>query len=68
MNRSSLACAEIEPFGSARRMRTCRTVAPYDEYVSVFGDHMSSMTLEDMERIRVAINERMASPLGRRIE
>ena len=59
-DRFRFACAELEPFGLARPMRTCTGVAQYDEYISVFGAHMSHMTLEDMERILVAIDERMA--------
>ena len=67
-DRFKFGCAEIEPFGLARRMRTCTAVAQYDEYISVFGAHMSHMTLEDMERILVAIDERMALYLSKDIE
>ena len=45
----------------------CKAVAQYDEYVSVFITHLSpdNMTLEDVERILVAIDQRMALYLGR---
>lgn len=48
----------------------CETVAQYDEYVSVFGSRLSAdyMTLEDLERILVAIDERMALHLGKDVE
>jgi hypothetical protein len=48
----------------------CETVARYDEYVSVFGSELSPdyMTLEDVERILVAIDERMALHLGKDVE
>jgi hypothetical protein len=64
-DRFKFACAEIEPFGSARRVRTCTALAQYDEYISVFGAHMSHMALEDLERILIAIDERMALYLGK---
>ena len=63
-DRFKFACAELEPFRVTRRTRTCTALAQYEEYISVFGAHMSYMTLEDMERILVAIDERMALYLG----
>ena len=59
-HRFKFACAEVEPFGADRAVLSCRALAQYDEYISVFGGNMSHMTLEDMERILVAIDERMA--------
>jgi hypothetical protein len=64
-NHFKFACAELEPFGLGPRIRTCTAVAQYGEYISVFGAHMSHMTLEDMERILTAIDDRMALHLGK---
>lgn len=48
----------------------CETIARYDEYVSVFTSELSPdyMTLEDLERILVAIDDRMAVYLGKEME
>ena len=67
-DRFKFACAEVEPFGADRAVLSCRALAQYDEYISVFGANMSHMTLEDMERILVAIDERMAFHLGKEME
>lgn len=59
-DRFKFACAEFEILG--RVSRFCAAVAQYDEYISVFRTHISPeyMTLEDLERILKAIDERMA--------
>ncbi len=59
-DRFKFACGETEPFGSVSRVRICTGVAQYDEYISEFTATMSHMTLEDLERILSAIDERMA--------
>lgn len=58
-DRFEFACAELE---TLRRFRNCTAVAQYDEYISVFRTHVSPeyMTLEDVERVLRAIDERMA--------
>ncbi len=39
---------------------SCGAIARYNEYISVFETSMSSMTLEDLEHVLRAIDERMA--------
>ena len=58
-DRFKFACGEVDLPGLHWK---CKAVAQYDEYVSVFITHLShdNMTLEDVERILVAIDERMA--------
>lgn len=58
-DRFKFACAELE---TLRRFRSCKAVAQYDEYISVFRSHVSPeyMTLEDLERVLMTIDERMA--------
>ena len=58
-DRYKFACAEVDIFGHS--CWTCQVVAQYDEYISVFHTRLSQdyMTLEDLERILVAIDERM---------
>jgi len=58
-DRFKFACAELVILS---RFRNCTAVAQYDEYVSVFSTRMSPeyMTLEDLESILDAIDERMA--------
>jgi hypothetical protein len=63
-DRFRFACAELRPFGAGGSVLSCKALAQYDEYISVFGAHMSHMTLEDMERILVAIDDKMALYLG----
>lgn len=59
-DRFKFACAEFEILD--RLSRSCKAVAQYDEYISVFRTHVSPeyMTLEDLERVLRAIDERMA--------
>ncbi len=59
-DRFKFACGEIEPFASVPRMRICTAVAQYEEYISEFTAKMAHMTLEDLERILIAIDDRMA--------
>jgi hypothetical protein len=61
------ACAEIESLDLRRRVMTCLTLAQYAEYVSSFSTTLDPeyMTLEQLERVLVAIDERMAQHLGR---
>ncbi len=66
--RFKFACAEVEPFGADGAVLSCTALAQYDEYISVFGANMSHMTLEDTERILVAIDERMALYLAKDME
>jgi hypothetical protein len=63
-DRFKFACAEVEPFGEDRPVLSCEALAQYDEYISLFSAQLSHMTLEDLERILVAIDERMALYLG----
>lgn len=66
-DRLRFACGEVDmsPFGPPRW--ECTALAQYDEYVSVFHTELAPehMTLEDVERIVVAIDERMALHLGK---
>ncbi len=59
-HRFKFACAEVDVFG--RPDWTCQAVAQYDEYTSVFHTRLGPeyMMLEDVERILVAIDDRMA--------
>lgn len=62
-DRFRFACADFEGF---RRHETrCTAMAQYDEFVSVFSADMAPdvMTLEDVEHILKAIDERMAQHL-----
>ncbi|MBC7264515.1 MAG: hypothetical protein H5T64_09220 [Chloroflexi bacterium] len=61
-DRFKFACAELEILG---RFRSCSAVAQYGEYISVFRSKVSPeyMTLQDLERILKAIDERMAQHL-----
>ena len=63
-DRLRFACAEIDILGVP--YWECNVVAQYDEYVSYFSAHVSpeNMSLEDLERILVAIDEPMAFYLG----
>jgi len=63
-DRFKFACAEIDILGSYWR---CEAVGQHDEFISVFYTVLSPeyMTLEDVERILVAIDERMAFYLGK---
>ena len=65
-DRLRFACGEVDmsPLGPARS--ECTAVAQYDEYVSVFHTELAPqyMTLQDVERILLAIDERMAEYLG----
>ena len=69
-DRSRFACAEFEPFGRGRRLRTCRALSQYGRYISAFSTTLSPeyMTLEDVERILLAIDEKMAFYLGKEME
>jgi hypothetical protein len=66
-DRFRFACGELD---SVAPKWTCKAVAQYDEYISVFSTELSPdyMTLEDVERILVAIDERMALHLGKNVE
>ena len=56
-DRFRFACAELEVWD---RFVSCRAVAQYDEYVSVFSAHISlQLTPEEVEPILRAIDERM---------
>ncbi len=61
------ACGETD---FPHQATVCAAVAQYDEYVSVLVTHPSpdNMTLEDVERILVAIDERMALYLAKDME
>lgn len=58
-DRFKFACTELAILS---RFEDCTAVAQYDEYISVFSAHMSPeyMTLEDLESILQAIDQRMA--------
>jgi hypothetical protein len=58
-DRFKFACAEVDILGS---YWICEAVGQYDEFISVFYTLLSPeyMTLEDVERILVAIDDRMA--------
>lgn len=60
------ACAEVEAFDLGRIVTHCTALAQYSEFISVFGTSVdpSYMTLEDLEPILIAIDERMAEHLG----
>ena len=62
-DRFGFACAELEVLD---RSVSCKAVAQYDEYVSVFRTHISPhyLSLEEVEPILVAIDERMQLYLG----
>jgi hypothetical protein len=66
-DRIKFACGEVDmsPLGPPEWQ--CTAVAQYDEYVSVFHTELDPeyMTLEDVEHILVAIDERMALHLGK---
>lgn len=66
-DRLKFACGEVDmsPLGPPRW--ECEAVAQYDEYVSVFHTELDPdyMTLQDVERILVSIDERMALYLWR---
>jgi hypothetical protein len=66
-DRFKFACGEVDALG---RRGICQAVAQYDEYISVFIVHLSpdNMTLQDVERILVAIDEQMALHLGKEVE
>ena len=66
-DRFRFACGEVD---SVPAKWTCKAVAQYDEYISVFRTELSPdyMTHEDLERILVAIDERMALYLGKEME
>ncbi|TKJ29857.1 MAG: hypothetical protein CEE40_07205 [Chloroflexi bacterium B3_Chlor] len=55
-----VACADVNILGVI--YRNCQAVAQYDEYISFLNGYVGpqSMTLGDLERILVAIDERMA--------
>lgn len=59
-DRFKFACAYVEPFGSDHAILSCNALAQYDQYVSYFQAQLSHMTLDDLERVVVAIDERMA--------
>ena len=63
-DRFKFACGEVDVPG---RHWKCKAVAQYDEYISVFVTHLSpeDMTLQDVEQILAAIDERMALFLGK---
>ena len=62
-DRFKFGCGEMDILG---RFWRCKAVAQYDEYISVFGTDLSLdyMTLADLQRILVALDERMALYLG----
>lgn len=68
-DRFKFACCEIETEimrGRMRQISSCTAVAQYDEYISIFTTPVSPtapMTLEDLERVLRAIDERMAQHL-----
>jgi hypothetical protein len=61
-DRFRFACAEMEPFELGRVVTKCRMATQYGEYVSSFSTTLEPdyMTLEELERVLVAIDERMA--------
>lgn len=67
-DRFKFACAEVQPFGADRPVLSCTALAQYDEYISLFSAQLSHMTLEDLERILIAIDERMALYLEKDME
>lgn len=66
-DRFRFACGELD---SVAPKWTCKAVAQYDEYISVFSTELSPdyMTHEDLERILVTIDERMGLHLGKEME
>lgn len=68
-DRFKFACGEPD-FPPQLQGTVCVAVAQYDEYVSVLVTNPSpgEMTLQDVERILVAIDERMAFYLGNEAE
>ncbi|MGB3904695.1 MAG: hypothetical protein WBB22_07210 [Anaerolineae bacterium] len=69
-DRLKFACGEVDMSPLAAPRWDCKAVAQYDEFISVFATELSPdyMTLEDLERILVAIDERMAFHLGKNVE
>jgi hypothetical protein len=64
-DRFKFGCGQLDWLDAeGQPLWSCTAVGQYDEYVSVFGAHMSHMTLEDMERILIAIDDKMALHLG----
>jgi len=61
------ACAEIEPFELGRVVTKCRAVAQYAGFISSFSTTLEPeyMTLEELERVLAAIDDRMATYLGK---
>jgi hypothetical protein len=61
------ACAEMEPFEVGRVVTKCRAVARYAEFISSFTTTLEPeyMTLQELERVLAAIDERMAQQLGK---
>jgi len=65
-DRFKFGCGQIDwVYAEGHTLWSCSAVGQYDEVISVFGAHMSHMTLEDMERILIAIDDRMALHLGK---
>ena len=66
-DRFTFACGEFDFLGPKW---TCKTVAQYDEYISVFRSELSPdyMTLEQLERVLVAIDDRMSLYLHQSVE
>jgi hypothetical protein len=66
-DRFRFACGEVEMSPLGPPTWECTAVAQYDEYVSVFHTDLAAeyMTLEDIERILAAIDDRMALHLGK---
>ncbi len=69
-DRFKFACGEVDMNGLGPPQMTCTAVAQHDECISVFSTELSPeyMTLEDVERILIAIDERMASYLEKDAE
>ncbi len=69
-DRLKFACGELDMSPVAPPRWDCTAVAQYDEFISIFATELSPdyMTLEDVERILVAIDERMAFHLGKNVE
>jgi hypothetical protein len=69
-DRLKFACGEVDmsPLGPPEWQ--CTAVAQYDEYVSVFHTELDPeyMTLEDVDRVLVAIDQRMTLYLGKDTE
>ena len=69
-DRLKFACAQLDMGPVGPPEWRCKAVAQYHGYISALNSTLSPecMTLEDLERILVAIDERMAFYLGKEMD